>query len=79
MHVRQGVSSGGWANKVPRPLRGDVGRRAYLPSSYYCYIVTRWVWVWMMPLGLWQAHRGVTTRTHTHTDSRPESVLANCH
>lgn len=27
------MSSGGWANKVPHPLRGDVGRRAYFDAK----------------------------------------------
>lgn len=33
LHVKRGVSSGGWVNKVPGPLRGDVGREGYFDAK----------------------------------------------
>ena len=42
------------------------------PSPYYCYIVTRWVWV--MPLGCSQAHRGVKAHTQAQIHAQRASA-----
>lgn len=66
LRVRQGVTSGLTRFLVPSEVTWE-DELIVMPSRYYCYIVTRWVWV--MPLGRSQAHGGAhkhrfTPRAH---------------
>lgn len=75
LHVRQGVSSGGWANKVPRPLRGDVGRRAYLDTKFVLLLHSNQVGVGVDDAtgALAGSQRSYDTHTHTQIHAQRAS------